>query len=71
VETQNVTLSLPKNILRSVRILAAERGTSISALLLAALEKMAEEESGYAAARERQAILLERGFDLGLKERNG
>jgi hypothetical protein len=66
METQNITLSLPKNILRKVKLLAVERGTSISGLLTQVLEEMVDEETGYANARQRQIQWLARGFDLGL-----
>ena len=66
-----MTLSLPKATLRKVRLLAAERGSSISGLLVEALETLADEESGYQSARQRQEALLERGFDLGLTEGDG
>jgi len=66
VETQNITVSLPKNILRKLKLLAVERGISISGLLVQILEEMVDEETGYANARQRQIQWLARGFDLGL-----
>jgi hypothetical protein len=68
METQNITLSLPKNILRKVKLLAVERGTSVSGLLTQVLEEMADEETGYANARKRQIQWLARGFNLGLND---
>jgi len=66
METQNITLSLPKKVLRKVKLLAVERETSISGLLTQVLEEMVDKETGYANARQRQIQWLERGFDLGL-----
>ena len=66
METQNITLSLPKKVLRKVKLLAVERGTSISGLLTQVLEEMVDEETGYANARQRQIQWLAQGFDLGL-----
>ena len=65
VEKQNVTLSLPKPLLKRARILAAGEDKSVSELIREALEKRLRESSGYAAARNRQLKILEKGFDLG------
>jgi hypothetical protein len=66
METQNITLSIPKKVLRKIKILAAERQTSVSHLLTETLERLIEGETGYTAARQRQVEWLERGFNLGL-----
>lgn len=65
METQNVTLSIPKETLRKAKIIAVQRRTSLSALLAATLEDIVSREEGYAAARRRQLAWLERGFPLG------
>lgn len=62
---QNITLSLEKDLIRKAKILAAERGTSISRLLSDFLAGMVNEEGAYEAARRRALTLLERGFHLG------
>lgn len=64
METRNVTLSLPEDVLREAKVLAARRGTSVSALLAGALSELVERESGYAAARERSLATMEEGRDL-------
>jgi Arc/MetJ-type ribon-helix-helix transcriptional regulator len=66
METQNITLSIPKKVLRKIKVLAAERQTSVSHLLTETLERLLDEETGYAEARQRQIEWLERGFNLGL-----
>ncbi len=66
MEMQNITLSIPKKVLRKIKILAAERQTSVSRLLTETLEKLIDEESSYNRARQRQLEWLERGFNLGL-----
>lgn len=68
MDTQNITLSLPKNTLRKVKLLAVRRGSSVSRLLTGAVEKMLEEETDYVAARKRQTALLEKGFNLGFRK---
>jgi len=49
-----VTLALPKTLLHQVKVLAAERHTSVSRLLITALEDVVGREEGYARARRRQ-----------------
>ena len=66
METQNITLSIPKKVLRKIKILAAERQTSVSHLLTETLEKLIEKETGYTEACRRQMDWLEHGFNLGL-----
>lgn len=65
METRNVTLSLPEEVLREAKVLAARRGTSVSALLAGALSELVERESGYASARERSLAAMEEGSSLG------
>lgn len=60
----NITLKIGKNLLREARILAAEQGTSISALLTLRLEQAVRERRGYEQARRRAIARLQRGFDL-------
>ena len=68
METQNITLSLPKRTLRKIKILAVQRQTSVSKLLIQALEAMVAEETGYNEARKRQKLLMQKGFSLGFEE---
>jgi hypothetical protein len=49
----NITLKLDASLLREVRILAAEEGTSISALLAARLEEIVRQRKTYDRARKR------------------
>jgi hypothetical protein len=60
----NVTLKIEAKLLREARVLAAEEGTSISALLAARLEQVVRERKGYHQARRRALARLRRGFDL-------
>ena len=68
---QNVTLSLPKSLLKKAKILAASRDESLSELLRVSLEMRVREATGYKKARARQLRLLEEGFDLGTGGRMG
>lgn len=67
MEKQNVTLSIPKDILKKARILAVERETSLSGLLTQALTEIVERRQEYEAARTAQLGVLEEGFDLGTR----
>lgn len=71
MESRNITLSLPEGTLRDVKVLAARRGTSVSALLSETLAEILARESGYAAAKERGLSSLERGLGLGTGGRIG
>lgn len=65
MERQNVTLSLPKSLLKKSRTLAVLRNKSLSELLRDLLEKEIMDESGYQRARVRQVKPMEKGIDLG------
>ncbi len=69
MERQNVTLSLPKALLKKAKIVAAKNEKSLSELMRESLEEKVRESTGYEAARERQLRLLKKGFDLGTKGR--
>jgi len=60
----NVTLKLDADLLREARILAAERGSSISALLAEQLDALIRERKTFERARRRALARLRSGFDL-------
>jgi len=60
----NITLSLDADILREARVLAAEEGRSISALLADRLEAMIRERKAFDRARKRALARLREGIDL-------
>jgi hypothetical protein len=63
--TQNVTLSLPRDLLKEARLLAVERGTSLSGLLTEYLTRAVREDARYEEAQKRIRQRLRRGFNLG------
>ena len=63
--TRNVTLTLDERVLREARILAAERGISLSALLRQELLRLVEAHRGYDKARATALRRLARGQSLG------
>jgi metal-responsive CopG/Arc/MetJ family transcriptional regulator len=64
---QNVTLSLPKSLLKRAKVIAASKEKSLSQLLRESLEEKVKESTGYKKAMERQLRLMKKGFDLGTK----
>jgi hypothetical protein len=64
-KTQNITLSIPKDILRKAKILAIEKNTSLSNLLTQSLVDLVTNNEGYEQARRRNLALLQVGLNLG------
>jgi hypothetical protein len=65
MEKQNVTLSIPKTVLRQAKIIAASQDKSLSQLMRESLEEKVREETDYNNAQKRQLKLLKKGLDLG------
>ena len=64
METQNITLAIPKDVLHKARQTAVARHTSLSGLLTQLLTEIVEQEDHYLIASERQIALLREGLDL-------
>lgn len=60
----NITLKLDSELLREAKMLAAEDGTSISALLGARLAELVRERKAYDRAKKRALARLREGMDL-------
>ncbi|MEW6456589.1 MAG: DUF6364 family protein [Acidobacteriota bacterium] len=69
MDRQNVTLSLPKSLLKKAKLIAVKKEKSLSELMREALEEKVREDTGYKKARERQLRLLKVGLDLGTEGR--
>ena len=65
VATQNLTLKLPAETIRKVKVVAAERGASISALVAQKIEELVGEDAEYQAAKRRALEWLKQGWHLG------
>jgi uncharacterized membrane protein YheB (UPF0754 family) len=65
MEKQNITISLPKDVLMRVKLMAVQRQTSVSSLLTQSLTRLVEQADHYERAKRRHLKVLERGFDLG------
>ncbi|WP_447969217.1 CopG family transcriptional regulator [Nitrospira sp. M1] len=69
MEHQNVTLSLPKTLLKKAKIVAAQEEKSLSELMREVLRGKVEQQTGYEKAKQRHLALLNRGLNLGTKGR--
>lgn len=67
MQHRNLTLKLDAELYREIKILAAKRDTSISALVSASLAELVKEDRDYQQAKARAVALLHEGFDLGTK----
>ena len=64
-QNQNVTLSVPREVLKRVKRLAADRDTSVSALMTEALVRLADDNRRYSAARRRALVAMKSARSLG------
>jgi predicted transcriptional regulator len=62
---QNVTVALPRTLLRRLKVVAAKRETSISALLAASLEEIVRREGEYESRAARLVGRAREGYDMG------
>jgi hypothetical protein len=65
MQKQNVTLSLPKTLIKRAKTLALREEKSFNELVRQCLEQRLSKATNYAKARARQLELLDSGFDLG------
>ena len=65
---QNITLGIDRKMLKQARALAAQRGTSVSGLLAAELQKLVQNDEKYQQAKTKAlAFLASPPFRLGGK----
>jgi hypothetical protein len=62
---RNITLTLDEETLREARVLAAERGLSVSAFLRVELAGLVERQRGFERAKAAAVRRLHRGHALG------
>ena len=62
---QNITISLDRELIRKARVVAAQRGTSVSGLLAAELAHTIEEADTYQRARRQALATLANGYHMG------
>jgi len=64
MDTQNVTLRLPKALLRKAKLVATERGTTLTGLVIEGLTRTTSGAEVYHEALERQRALMRAGYRL-------
>ena len=64
---QNITLSIEKELIKSAKVLAAQRQTSISRMLSEELQKLVEDAKEYERAKKQALNFITSGFHLGGK----
>ena len=62
---QNITLSLPRELLKRIKRLAVDRDTSVSSLMTETLAGLADDDRRYSAARKRALAALRSHQSLG------
>jgi predicted transcriptional regulator len=62
---RNITLTLDDGLIRKLRVLAARRNRSVSALLREELSRLVARDEAYEAAKRAALERLARGSDLG------
>lgn len=65
METQNITLAIPKEVLHKARRLAVARHTSLSSMVTQMNLDQVAQEDAYQAACVRQLAILDEGMNLG------
>lgn len=68
--TTNLTLRIDQNLLRELRLVAAQEGTSVNRLMNQQIEKLVRDRKGYDAARRRALARLKKGMNLGWRPSN-
>ncbi len=66
--TRNITLSLPEELVRKAKIIAAERGTPVSALVAELVEGIAGGSDDYDRAWADEVALMQGGSGLRMGE---
>ncbi len=61
----NLTLQLDEDVVRRVRVVAAKRGTSVSALVARELAELADQDERYEQARSRAENMMARAKPRG------
>jgi hypothetical protein len=61
----NITLKIDAEILREIKIMAAEEGSSISGLLTSKLQELVSQRKSYQRSKRRALARLRKGFELG------
>ena len=63
----NLTISVEKELLRTMKIIAAKRDTSVTGLLTEMMESRAKQDGDYERAKKRAIARMKKGMNLGFK----
>jgi hypothetical protein len=66
-EKQNITLALPRRLLKRVKVAAAKHDSSVSAILTRLLEDYLRREDDYERAMRESIETMKRGFEMGTR----
>lgn len=64
-QTRNLTLHLPERLLKRMKVLAATRETSVSAIVREMMEDLVEREDAYHQAMTRHIAMMRNAKDRG------
>jgi len=67
MQHQNITLSLPRDIIKKAKIVAIKKDTSLSNLIRQILEEIIEKDQGYDLAMKKHFDILREGLNFNLK----
>jgi hypothetical protein len=68
VNSRNLTLTLPADLVRRAKVIAAQRDTSVSALVTAYLEQLARDDDDYEDLWRRERAIMEKGLRMRVGE---
>ena len=71
MESRNITLALPDDLLRRIKVIAAKEDESVSSLLTRTLRQIVEQEEAYEESHRAMMKTVRKGFDLGTYGRIG
>lgn len=66
MSTRNITLTLPSELVRRAKIVAATRDTSVSALVAEFLRSLTEQEDDYRQVWEQEQRLMAEGLPMSV-----
>lgn len=66
-EGRNVTLYMPRDLIRKAKVSAVKEDKSLSEFMKEALEDKMKKDLGYNKARKRQLRLIKKGMKLGTR----
>ncbi|MCI4626600.1 MAG: hypothetical protein L3V56_11650 [Candidatus Magnetoovum sp. WYHC-5] len=69
MKTQNLTLSIPEDLIEKIADIAVVKNKSLNELICEIIEKIVIDNTEYQVARNRQIALMKKGLILNAKEK--